>query len=241
MQVIHEKKFIVVSQPRSGSTYFCNQVLRTNPDVWCFDSLFSQDKPNAIKYLEKIGLQKYSGLDIGRYLDTHYEKAFRRYGKYLIGFKLFKEDIDIESYDYLLTCGDFKIILLHRKNVLKSVISLEIAIITGQWNPRDKSYFEPFDLNIEQCRNRIESYKRSIKYTKDILDKNCINYFEIEYNEIFNIDKVNNLFRFLGTNIITSMPDWGIPLNSPSRYRLINNISEVEELLGSKENGYLFE
>lgn len=234
-------KFIVVSQPRSGSTFFCNQVLRTSPDVWCFDSLFSQNKPSAQEYLEEIGLEKYSGSEIGRYLDDHYKKAFNKYGKNHVGFKLFKEDIDIESYNYLLTNGDFKIILLHRKNVLRSVVSLEIALITGQWHPRERDYFDPFDINIDQCRKRIEKYKFSINYTKDILEKNAIEYFEIEYNEIFEIDKVNNALLFLGTNTISSLPEWNEPLNSPVRYRLINNISEVEEILGTDENGYLFE
>ncbi len=50
-----------------------------------------------LKYLGTIGLEKYKGGDIKSYLERHYNQACKKYGREIVGFKLFKEDIAEKS------------------------------------------------------------------------------------------------------------------------------------------------
>lgn len=130
--------FIVISHPRSGSTYFCNRILSSNPDFFCYDALFSQKNPNTIEYLNRLGLDFYDDNDIDQYLEEHYCRAARYTGKNIIGFKIFIGHLTDIDYKQILDNKNYKIILLHRKAIIKSAVSYQIAKRTGQWDHRDK-------------------------------------------------------------------------------------------------------
>lgn len=233
--------FIVICHPRCGSTYFCNKIMPSSPDVWCYDALFRQDRPPTIKHLHRLGLSYYDDVDIELYLENHYDKAAGYSGKNIIGFKIFNGHLIEDDLNIILDNTNYKKILLHRKSILKSAVSYQIAKNTGQWDHRDKMDFEPFKIDIDKCIDWINTNKLFIRNTRNYLASNNIKFHEIEYNEIFDIHCINGVFNYLGAHGISAIPRWGVPLNSTNRYKLIKNIDEVEKILGSNDNGFLFD
>ena len=233
--------FIVISHPRSGSTYFCNRVMPSSQDVWCYDELFRQDKAPTVRHLNILGLDYYHGNYVEFYLNDHHEKAAKYSGKTIIGFKLFRGHIS--DHDLRKICENeiYNKILLYRKAIIKSAVSYQIAKTTGQWNPRDKKDFEPFKIDIDKCINWINIQRTFISSTKNYMESNNIKFHQIEYNEIFDVNCVNQVFNFLGARNISDIPPPKEPLNSFERYKMIINIDEVEKEIGSNDNGYLFE
>ena len=231
--------FIVVSQPRSGTTYFTNFVMSAHPQAKCWDELFG-NVTSEHPFLRKIGLPRYGGGDVIRYLAEYRERVAASYGVNRVGFKLFAQHLDATTYRTLLEHSSHRIILLFRRQVLRAVVSNVIARATEQFHPRSRKDFEPFVADLTLVSQAIARHHRSIAETRQILARARRAFFELEYNQIFDLRVVNRAYEFIGLSPIDALPLWGNVMNDARRYRLIRNIDDIERSFASAENGSLF-
>ena len=137
-------KFIILGRSRTGSNLLVN-LLQSHPRIRVFYELFSEDyQPNFSwdfigKDLEKIWQLKQE--NPGYFLE---KLIFRSMPQYIsaVGFKLFyyhaQKGKDRGVWNYLKNARKIKIIHLKRKNILKTYVSQETALITNNWVSQDK-------------------------------------------------------------------------------------------------------
>jgi hypothetical protein len=236
------KKFVLLCHPRSGSSFFAGDVLSRHPEIHCYDELFNNTQ-NTLTFLKKIGhrpFYKGNTFAMNRFLDKFYKKTAETFNKKAIGFELFPFQLTDSLSDALLKKQKYFFIYLERKNILQAAVSYEIANKTGQWNIRQRKEFNSFEADIEELEKFILDYRQGMQRFKKILEKNSQKFITIFYENLFTQDTLDSVCEFLSITKIPNFQFRDTKLNNQSRYNLISNIQEVEKLLGSPENGYLF-
>jgi hypothetical protein len=253
------KNFIIFAHGRSGSNSFAN-ILQNHPKIKILYEPFNKkwqkkDKPSLIPEIEKIK-------DI-----TSLEKYLKIVYKENQGIKHLFEQTNEEFNKHLLKNKNYKIIFLTRKNILKSIISKEIALKIKIWDTwkTPKEELKKLTLNhqftqFSTKKLRIELYelKNNIKKYKKFLTKNKILFFEVIYEELYDskkplkekLEKIQEIFEFLGyerindSKIIEKIKENFDPnkrkMNDFETYHSIPNILEIEKKLSNKKNGFLF-
>lgn len=257
------KKFIVLSHPRSGSSYLCaglsgvcEGILCSHKQIACFDELFNTT-PKTIEILKSLGMSPFPRQkdticyrlrqSFKRQKDKKYQQFLQEFfskvgtisNKKNIGFKLFAKQLPKHDILNLITNPDYKIILLRRQNMLQAAISYEIAKMTGQWNLIDAKDFA-IKANITRLKHFIKDNKESIRIFRKHLHKNNKKFLEIHYEQLYTLDTVNKIFKFLGVKEYKNYEFQNSKLNNAQRYHMISNAEEIEHKLGSPTNGYLF-
>jgi LPS sulfotransferase NodH len=141
---------------------------------------------------------------------------FRTYSKYIkvVGFKYFYEYIhDSDKRNALIQLvSEFKIKVLkiHRKNYLRTFVSLRIAEQTQEWSSTGKSSMNLINkkvkLSKEECINAFSNYINIEKETNAILKQYNIPIYEIDY-EILDVDPtpvMEGVHKFLEVSSQTS-------------------------------------
>jgi hypothetical protein len=164
--------------------------------------------------------------------------------------------------DALLRATSCKIVFIYRKNILKRVISHEIARQTSVWHadkPDDIKRRHAFHYSPIAFRT-IESYMRNEESILDskraILKGTGNDRLEIAYETLFDrgnlqdqLKTLNDVLAFLGleTFSIANLPKPIEYLLSPSAeesseaiYSRVPHIDEIESRFGSPKTGYLF-
>jgi len=250
------RPFIVLSHQRSGTTKLCNEILSNHECVFSFDELFNQPNHNPTqKALDKIGLESFYSFRAkieGRIFGS--EKRFLRYhqrflktinkntNKESIGFKLFTNQVPPTILERFLCNSNIKIILLQRRNLTKAAVSIYLLLNHGQRNSRDKTNLQPYEIDIDWCANWIAKNRLDIKRAKNQLKKCNKEYLYVEYEELFELSKINQIFEFLGVSPIEKLPSTGLKkMSSEDTYRKMINLQEFQEKICNDYNGYLFE
>lgn len=134
-------KFIVLSQARSGSNFLLS-LLGWHDRVVTYGELFVS--PDSIgwhrdkyeEYLQSKSLIRLMRDNPREFLE---KKVFRKYPSPVsaVGFKIFYDQAQEGSvrtvWDFLQSQREIKVIHLKRKNMLKTLLSLEKALITNEW------------------------------------------------------------------------------------------------------------
>lgn len=252
----HIKPFIVFSHQRSGTTKLCNELLSCHPDVFSFDELFNQ--PNHVpteKALKERGLNSFYNLrakiegrlfgSINRY--KRYHERFlntinKNTSKRHIGFKLFANQVPPSVLREFLCNQSNKIIVLQRKNLAKAAVSIYLLLFEGQRNSNDKKELSPYKIDIDWCANWIAKNRLDIKRAKELMIANKKDFFYVEYEDLFNIDKINEIFTFLGVSPIDNLPKTGLKkMSSEETYKKMINLKEFEAKICNEYNGFLFD
>lgn len=193
-----EKKILILSTPRSGSTYFCNLLESSGnfgvPSEWL--------SPKVINDFNKSSMTKIK--DIRQWYKLVQEKAVSKN-------KVFSIKLMIRQYAFWKNNGfnipleDFDIVIyVKRNNFLSQAISLAKCRITDVWDTTDKPKFNQ-NLDAIKISNSLllksmaeiaawEEYFE--KYLSHQVDKVCI-YEEFSSNiqvfeEVFYLCKINN-------------------------------------------------
>lgn len=255
------KKIIILAHDRSGSTNL-SKILSCHPKINIIIEPFNRTlqvkiKSNLINKLDRIK-------DIES-LNNFLNYIHRTYN----GFKTLFGILTPELREYLFLKKDYKIIILTRKNLLKSAISSLIAQKIDIWGVtknhtlqkiREKILREinkPFP--IKKIKEMIEKRKRASRHYKDLFKKNNYPFYELYYEDLFDpeiplnkkIEKIQEIIEFLGYKKITdrrvleemkSLLDFNkTKINNRQTYNSIPNLSEIQRELGNDKTGYLLE
>ena len=133
-------KFVIVAQPRTGSTLLHFRLI-SHPHIVAYGELFHPAKKTRQRNTRGA---KYPMLthrhDPVEYLETHIFKPYRKIKA--VGFKLFYEHAQNAEWrkvwDYIGDDG-IKVIHLTRRNLLDSYLSLQLAHRTNSWVVFEKS------------------------------------------------------------------------------------------------------
>jgi glycosyltransferase involved in cell wall biosynthesis len=241
--------FMIVAHPRTGSTTLA-ELLALYPDVSCLQEPFNpaQGEWGSKSYVE--------ALNGGSPLHDVVRNIFAKYR----GLKHLVNQLDVAQNQSLIRFPKSKLIYLWRRNHVQRLVSNEISMRAKHWqNDRSKimvTRFRPLDL---------DSLTVSLAHAKDEVCRYrelcaAVGCFELAYEELFGSDlpvaakltKLDDLLDFLEVDrcdrnesetsrrVEQLLDPASRKLNSKFTYHLIPNIEEVEERLGSPENGFLF-
>jgi len=219
--------FVIFAEMRTGSN-FLEANLNAFESFECFGEAFN---PHFIGYPKRTEILKVTqaarDADPGRLID-----AIRQRPGGLGGFRFF-HDHDPRVLDICL--GDprcAKIILT--RNPLESYVSWKIAQATGQWKltniTRRKASTIRFDgAEFEQHVSTLQEFQTTLLNRLQTSGQTA---FYIAYEDLQNVDVMNGLARFLGSEEILEKLDASLKKQNPSPLRdKVSNYEEMERTL----------
>jgi LPS sulfotransferase NodH len=240
-------KILIFAHPRSGSNTL-TRVLNEHPEIRLMIEPFNEgregwpgDNKNYIRETRIIE-------DLDRVL----EEIHKNHN----GFKTLSYQLPEELNEYLLTKKGYKIIFLHRRNLLKTAISDFVAEQTKVWSVEDKEKkgvpTELQPLDIERMEKWITYVREETNNYLNLLKRSNIGFLEVFYEDLFSdsdkqrLSKIEEIFIFLGFTMPQGKIESIMKLLAPERkitdqetYNRIPNLKEIEVRLGSVENGFL--
>jgi len=243
-----DMKILLFTHPRSGSNTL-TAILNEHPEVNLMTEPFNEEREKWEEGNKNYKNETRTIADLDRVL----EEIHQSYN----GFKTLSYQLPEELTDYLLTKKGYEVIFLYRKNLLQTMVSAFIAEQTTAWSIEDKQKQEELKelkpLDIKKLEEQIDYLKEDTEHYRNTLQKENISFFEVAYEELFHIPikeqmkKVEAIFTFLELDVPTDKREAIEKLLSPKRrmtntdtYKLVPNIQEIEDKLGSPEFGFLF-
>lgn len=221
-------KFIVLSRSRCGSNLLVS-LLRNCPEIQCRGEV-----------LQRID---------GKPLKTTIDELFipKQKKTKVIGFKYFYyHPVDGDSQkatEILKSIEELKVIHLKRRNLLKTVISCEIAELTGVWYVNDKTNHtekKPIEISVEKVKEEID-------LTNSRINKGDLDFAANPNITVFYEDLVDNrttefrkILDFL--NVSETVPgDSPLKKQNPEPLdKLVSNFQEIiNSFKGTKYEHYL--
>jgi hypothetical protein len=202
----YSKRFVIITQPRSGSYYF-QSLLDSADDIVCHGEIFKESKIELSTWqLRKLGLAREE-------ITTRDQEPFiflskvRNLTPYKIfGFKAFIDHIQKRPglKNNILASPDWKKIFLVR-NPLSTYASLRRAQSSGKWvlknglnNPDSEDLQVLFEK--EGFSKHFAMYQRFINHHDACNLKQKENCFLLEYHQLQNEDTLNKILQFVGSS-----------------------------------------
>jgi len=240
-------KFILLSHPRSGTSYFCGSILTQHNQIHCYGEIFN-NPPGIVKTLDELGMKPFKtdgmitkrlksliGLNDDNYelyktfLNELEEKTNDQKKSEITGFKLFPGQVpDNVMYELLNEC---KIILLTRNRIELAALSYEIALRTGQWHKTGRNEtFKPFKARFGKMMKFIKFYEGKLKVYENYLKENNIKHLRVYYESLYTKETLDNVEIFLDLNKPFNDKNYkNSKLNNPERYKLISNFEVIRK------------
>jgi LPS sulfotransferase NodH len=179
-------KFILLGHHRCGSTLLAGS-LHCHQNVNMFGEIFNDELEERQKAYRSGILHCREERPLSVTEQDYYESGdaaeflersifFKRYANPIaVGFKLFyttgRDDPDMmKAWRYLVGDKDLRVIHLYRRNLLESLLSLSLALITDQWHipkgrepERHPAGTKPIDLPVKYCEeyfHRIDKLRQ---------------------------------------------------------------------------------
>ena len=253
-------KFLIITQPRSGSVWFMS-CLDSHPQIYCprLSTLFSKYnlspfkgfKPSFLQVDKPISLYyKYRSNSLKRQIAHRFNRKKlvhdflnQLYAKNqdaeAVGFKVNYSQInrysEIASW---IKQTDLKIIHLIRNNLLKRLVSHKIANIRNLFTSTQsvepvKVHIDPKPL-IDDFRRR---QKRFAKYTNRFKDIFEVPFLEVSYESLvadFN-SEIQKVLNFLEIDTLKQLTSELVKVNPDSLEDIVENYSEVKQTLINTE------
>jgi len=216
-------KFVIAGLPRSGTNWVVFS-LQEHPQVECLGEILDK---------EYLTTNQQFASDPIRGLQDLWSTTAKR----AVGFKLFYFHC-WESYpehrgvwDFLQTQQDLKIIILHRENLLKLIVSWELAKKTQRWWTRqpvpcdDKVAIDPLSLRV-----RIASLEAGLARIRRTFAAH--EQLDISYERLF-ADRhrhLSNMQNFLGIDQLI-VSDRCVQQESRNTEDIIENFADVRRVL----------
>ena len=211
-------RFVVFAAPRTGSNWLCT-LLQSHPQILCHHELFNPDR-----IIYSIALRD-GQLDLGAVSDRDanaegfIERVWtHRFDHPIVGFKL-NRDQTPQAFDVVFQHPTIRVILLRRRNRLRTFLSERIALRTGGWEsyawsdvPRKRVTIA---VDPEELRQHAE---RNAKYF-DWLRANLRQHDVIEswYESLADPKEHQRLLRFLGAEPASARLEAATSKMNPTR------------------------
>lgn len=233
-------RFVVVGKGRSGSNFLFG-LLNSHSQIFTFGEIFR--RPNSIGW-DRPGYREYlqSRYMISLMQDNPVffleKEVFRKFPRNItaVGFKIFyhqaKGDSRESVWNFLKDKKDIKVIHLKRKNILKRLLSMKKAYVTGQWAKRNKDSESHDNIRIsltyDECLKEFTNIRHNqIKYDDFFADHQKIDllYEDLAHDYENEIRRVQN---FLGVEYEILCPST-YKQSSQSLSQEISNYFELKE------------
>ncbi len=199
------KIFVIVSEPRTGSTVLSGK-LSLLDGVICQGEIFHPDKIHTGLSKDSIPSIEERNRNPIKFLSTMAEQIYIQKGhSELIGFKFFF-DHNPTITNYILE-NRIPAVLLERKNKLEQYSSLKIANKTGKWHSKQKLSAEQEKENIKRGSkvkfSMLEffafSLRSQFRFRNLIkkIHKNNVPYYYTTYEDMFDPLEWGNILCFL--------------------------------------------
>jgi len=247
-------RFLIYALPRSGSTSLV-KVLNAYAGIECANEPFNlavyPDVRDRVTDLPS--------------LQHEFAWLWRRFNgfKHICEFRGWPFADQPLLEDYIVTSAPKTVILLHRRNLLRRIVSHEISGQSQIWHvnrgdERAKLLEHPFKpLDRTAIRQRLEEERRAFADVQRRLDKGRVRYRIISYEELFGdaseeqriavlreiiafITRVSFNPKRLRQDALRIMDPQKSRVNSAETYELVPSIHEIEDEFGCDETGYLF-
>ncbi len=230
MLKLEDKRFLMYVFPRSGSTNLVG-LLKSHPSI------------GEMKYEP---FQRKSKVSTQEQLDKKFEElrdvdGFKIHANHLLNQRLVTSALKKRR----------KVILVERRNLLRSAVSHEKAWMTGVWYAGRKwKGYEDFPLkNFARMRTTIKRLSERRERALSILQRENIDYYHFVYEDFYltyeeaKIEQLKLIFEFLGHEPMINERMLNIlrmkRMNDERSYLRIPNVYEIEMEFGSNENGWL--
>lgn len=243
-------KFILFAHARSGSTSLA-RALNAHPGIKLaeepFSQKYSQWNPGEKNYIDFI--------DDATSLEQTLIELFSSFD----GIKILDYQLPEELYTHMLLLPQYKVILLRRRNLLQAIVSGLIAEQTDIWhiadlsNESEKRYETLTPLSTVEIEKKLNYQSELQEYYRDTcLRRSDGAVLMVDYEELYTSDLPQNravlktILQFLevSDSDITKFDFFIDPgrskINDVSRYRLLPNGREINEMFGSDVTGWLF-
>lgn len=212
-------KFVIVTRSRTGSNLL-KSLLNSHPEIIAEGELFRRLEGRSCKDI-------WDNTFISRSKKVKY-----------VGFKLFYyhplDSDDKKVWDFIKNDENIKIIHLTRENILRTVVSREIADKTNTWTNKTNRNItkdeKQIKLDINYCLNEFELTKNSEEKTRvDFADHDFI---QLSYEELSDNKQsvMNKLFQFLSVDKVDVSSSYK-KQNVEKLKDLVTNYNEVHEKL----------
>ena len=222
-------RFVVVGYARTGSNYLLDGITSSRY-VRVYHEIFAEHNRAPGKDFDRI-----------------FSRLLRRYEKNIkaVGFKLFYYHLTESEWEKFLCHEEFKVIHLTRRNRLRTILSLEIAMKTDQWKIRTGSKIRPVDKRVEldttDLVERIETIRRMEIDSRERFKNRQV--LEVIYEDL-TADPVKGFQQigtFLGLTDLNPGKNILTKQNPESLKDLIVNYDEVAQTLyGTSFEDYLY-
>lgn len=232
-------KFFIFAHVRSGSTTL-SKILQCHKD---FQIIYEPFNIDLYDYVTKIE-DNVSLRFVLDYISREYN-----------GFKTLTYQLPEELNKYLLSLNDYKVIFLRRKNLLKTIISNHLAMVSKIYHKdilhkRNKTIYDIYKnlprFDVERIKREINQIKDEMDLYENFLDKKRT--YKISFEDLYesgrSLEIVTEIFNFLGKNPVDSKEilEFINPrnkLNTEKSYKLIPILNGIVENLSNDRNGYL--
>ncbi len=214
------ERFAIVGHARTGSNYLVSG-LRSSNSIRVYDEIFAAHNREIGKDYEKI-------------LSVLFRKQLRSIK--VVGFKLFYYHLSEDEWEKFLSNENIKIIHITRKNTLKTIISLDIAFMTGQWHTsllRSKAQNKKIVIDVNTLLNRLEQIQAYEETARARFKDRPV--LEVAYESLVKnpVDEFKRIGAFLNVNDIDPNKIVLKKQNPEKLDELIVNYREVAQLLAN--------
>lgn len=218
-QDIRQTRFAVLAMSRVGS-YMLTSLLNAHPSVVCFGELLKKNPLNSIDHLDLLG----SGASTERWIEERLEKpvefleycfASAGHSPKAVGFKLMLGQ-NPDALRYVVRDTSFRIIVLHRANILASYASQEVARATKQGVALEGEKIRTTKVEFHadkferMCGRRIRLYNDVREQLQEVGKPFC----DLEYRQVVQESGVKQAFSAIG-----------MPISSPPRPKTLKRAS----------------
>jgi hypothetical protein len=245
------ERLLLLAHPRSGSSNLY-EILQLHPGLNICNEPFNE---NFVRWTPRN--KNYRELVHDRSsLEAVLDEIFTDFN----GLKLQSYQLPEEWVARLIGRPDFRVLFVHRRNVLQAVVSVLIGEQTGLWHrwdmdrPLGTYYADLRPLDIEEVRTRVQELAQHVQLLETAIERRTDGRtHKIVYEELFFAEPAEQnhaleaLWKFLELDPLASdridyfvRPEQS-KLNSPATYRLLPNADEIEDACGDNTTGHLFE
>lgn len=240
-------KFIILGQQRTGSTLL-QTLLDSHPETLCLgEMLHKQAAPGTVENFDIVNWKKFFSSNpeasLDDYINQIYEPLNMGYPK-SIGFRLMLPDTSDQILD-ILKKKDVKVILLIRRNYLKTIISCKFLALThiNTISQKKDKTLTKVRLDEDRILPLLDSYKNTYKQMKDTLINKKFDYIKIHYSEYsnnYNSKKMKDVLNFLELNSSITLDTPLLKMHSDNIQDVLINYTEIEKkLIGTEYELFL--
>lgn len=236
---------VIFGHGRSGTSTF-RKIINCHESAFIIGEPFNKDfqkwaSPNTPHFLDMVAKQ-----GIGY--------TFKVLKKHCRGIKHLKQQLNYPQNKWIITNPNHRIILMWRRNLLQTAVSIELAKFSGIWAIQDtknlkSAYVNMPPIDLDMLRHHIKRVGREMNKYKALIKSRP--HIEVVYEDFYlqmNLEKqlelLNKTFEFIGLNpdefnwakIRSFLDKSSNKMNND--YKMIPNYNEIVKL-GNKVTGFL--